>query len=237
MSIPPNQSDDGCLFPFRSEDHRVQFRSGQKGQYDGPGAGEEGYPVRFCVQAPRNENRADYQLRHGANHNFRERRRNLEPNRKQCGDESQTHPNRRLYPNVFRGNLSSGCRQDRADRHDSATRSVSGVIVCPGKRWDSGYRANSLAKAKCSTAECKVNFSGVEPAVSAFRAAEVVRLAYSAILAISGCAWQGSLFSRDGGSGALSPVSGAPLLELTTAVQWRREERRASAGIGPHRSR
>jgi len=35
---------------------------------------------------------------------------------------------------------------------------LSGVIICPGKRWDSGYEANSLAYSKNSIInDCQVN--------------------------------------------------------------------------------
>jgi len=32
-----------------------------------------------------------------------------------------------------------------AGGYDSATKILSGVIICPGIRWDSGYVANSFA--------------------------------------------------------------------------------------------
>jgi hypothetical protein len=75
----PNQPNDTRLPPFAAENQRIELRARQK----------------------RQEDRSDHQLCDGAHHDLAQRRRELEPDREQRGDERKTNPDRGDEPHVF----------------------------------------------------------------------------------------------------------------------------------------
>ena len=75
-----DQTNTHGLFPFRPEYPRIELRAGQKREHDSAGAGQEADPSGLRAQHFGADEGADDELRNRADHDFRKRRRDPEPN-------------------------------------------------------------------------------------------------------------------------------------------------------------
>ena len=94
------EPDRGCFLPFELEHLGVEFGARQKRQHDRADAGQELDPGLIGAEHGGANDGANDQLRDGSNNDFRKRRRDTEPDRKQARDERETEPQGRERPNA-----------------------------------------------------------------------------------------------------------------------------------------
>ena len=99
------QADDGGLLPLESEDARVQLGAGQEREHDGAGPGQKGHPGAGGSKGIGTDDDSDDQLGHRADHDLRQRRGDLEPDREQGGNQRESDPHRGQEPDVFHSRL------------------------------------------------------------------------------------------------------------------------------------
>ena len=68
----PSQADDQSFAPLHSEDCGIEFRASEKGEDDGPGAGQKRDPLGVAEQPAMGQKRDEHKLGHRAHHNLRE---------------------------------------------------------------------------------------------------------------------------------------------------------------------
>jgi hypothetical protein len=101
------EADGTRLLPLAAEHRRVEFGAGEEREHDGPRAGQELDRRIVGRQQDGARRHADHKLGDRANDDFRERRRHLEPDRKQGGDQSQPEPQSGLRPHLGHGRLTA----------------------------------------------------------------------------------------------------------------------------------
>ena len=94
------EPDRGCFLPFELEHLGVEFGARQKRQHDRADAGQELDPGLIGAEHGSANDGANDQLCDGSNNDFRKRRRDTKPDRKQARDECETKPQGRERPNA-----------------------------------------------------------------------------------------------------------------------------------------
>src|ERR1039458_2217625 len=100
------QADRHGLLPFRAEYAGVELDAGEEGEHDAAGSGQKGDPLRLGSESAAASQRANHELRDGADNNLGEGGGDPEPVGHEDRDQRQQKPKCRDKPNPIHPGIS-----------------------------------------------------------------------------------------------------------------------------------